>query len=240
MMCGRRGFTLIELLVVIAIIAILAAILFPVFARARERARQTSCLSNMRQLSLSVQMYAQDYDETFPPVVLNVPPPGALHPDGSTVHTSVLWPVRIFPYVQNIDIFNCPSSPRRWAGQRWGCGNYAANRALSGAHWGDAGGPPNISPRRLAEIWQPSNTILLTESWCYGNTQCYYTQRRIQVHSSGNIRNIIPARHNEGANIGLADGHAKWFPVPYEGWKERALAGETVNQDFPGYKWTAE
>src|SRR3954463_137617 len=65
----RRGFTLIELLVVIAIIAILAAILFPVFAHAREKARQTSCLSNLRQLSSAMLMYAGDYDERFPPVV---------------------------------------------------------------------------------------------------------------------------------------------------------------------------
>jgi len=63
---SRNGFTLIELLVVIAIIAILAAILFPVFARAREKARQTSCLSNLKQLSLAILMYAEDYDETLP------------------------------------------------------------------------------------------------------------------------------------------------------------------------------
>ena len=63
---SRRAFTLIELLVVIAIIAVLAAILFPVFAQAREKARQTACLSNMRQMTLGVMMYAQDYDETLP------------------------------------------------------------------------------------------------------------------------------------------------------------------------------
>ncbi len=65
----KKGFTLIELLVVIAIIAILAAILFPVFARAREKARQTSCLSNIKQLTLGVQMYVQDFDERFPPLL---------------------------------------------------------------------------------------------------------------------------------------------------------------------------
>ena len=66
----KKGFTLIELLVVIAIIAILAAILFPVFAQAREKARQTSCLSNMKQLGTATQLYMDDYDETFPPAKL--------------------------------------------------------------------------------------------------------------------------------------------------------------------------
>ena len=232
-MFHRKGFTLIELLVVIAIIAILAAILFPVFARAREKARQTACLSNVKQLSLSVQMYIQDYDETFPPVSMHCSEP-VTYPDGVTQNTSVLWPAIIWPYVGNIDVFNCPSSPRKWTGNRVGWGNYAANRSISGASWNPAGEPPSIRSRKLAEITRPSNTILITENWCYGNSQSYYTQRGVQVHSSGNIRNIIPARHNGGANIGMCDGSAKWLQVPYEQWKAQA----PVNQDFPGYQWT--
>jgi prepilin-type N-terminal cleavage/methylation domain-containing protein len=74
---SNKGFTLIELLVVIAIIAILAAILFPVFAQAREKARQTSCLSNCKQIGLSLQMYAQDYDETLPNAGPNWPGNGS-------------------------------------------------------------------------------------------------------------------------------------------------------------------
>jgi len=104
-MRNRKGFTLIELLVVIAIIAILAAILFPVFARAREKARQSSCLSNMKQIATAYIMYTSDYDELFP-VVLRLQIPG--YDDGLTVggmskHSALL------PYAKNVQIFKCPS-----------------------------------------------------------------------------------------------------------------------------------
>jgi prepilin-type N-terminal cleavage/methylation domain-containing protein/prepilin-type processing-associated H-X9-DG protein len=92
----RKGFTLIELLVVIAIIAILAAILFPVFARARENARKASCLSNMKQLGLGIMQYTQDYDEKYP-----------LGIEESDWHTA--WPKRVQPYVKSIQVFMCPS-----------------------------------------------------------------------------------------------------------------------------------
>src|SRR5438874_6354630 len=94
----RRGFTLIELLVVIAIIAILAAILFPVFAQARDKARQATCLSNLKQLGLAQSMYTQDYDETLPKAI-HLLPDGNLFP----------WPLEVAPYLKNTAVFRCPS-----------------------------------------------------------------------------------------------------------------------------------
>ena len=102
------GFTLIELIVVIAIIAILAAILFPVFAQAREKARQTSCLSNMKQMGLGVMQYVQDYDETYPYAYINT--------GGASASTSfgyTQWTGMIQPYVKNEGIFVCPSDPSK-------------------------------------------------------------------------------------------------------------------------------
>jgi prepilin-type N-terminal cleavage/methylation domain-containing protein len=99
-MLHRRAFTLIELLVVIAIIAILAAILFPVFAQARESARQTSCLSNMKQIGIGLMMYTGDYDEQYPPSQLGLSP------------NLVSWPVMIFPYIKSSQVFVCPSASK--------------------------------------------------------------------------------------------------------------------------------
>ncbi len=106
----RRGFTLIELLVVIAIIAILAAILFPVFAQAREKARQTGCLSNVKQIGLGVQMYTQDYDEM---IVRNAyaDPPRVPEGDHFVNCSTPRWMDVLQPYVKNVDVFNCPSDP---------------------------------------------------------------------------------------------------------------------------------
>src|SRR5687767_5619179 len=107
----RRAFTLIELLVVIAIIAILAAILFPVFAQAREKARQTSCLSNLKQLGLGVMMYTQDYDEVYPQAYYYKN--NTATTNGGSAGGYVTWTVIVNPYIKNVGIFVCPSDKTR-------------------------------------------------------------------------------------------------------------------------------
>lgn len=102
------GFTLIELLVVIAIIAILAAILFPVFAQAREQARKISCVSNIKQISLSVLMYTQDYDETYP--LLEAYDPAAKPPSPDFQFGSASWQNMVQPYIKNYQLYICPDS----------------------------------------------------------------------------------------------------------------------------------
>lgn len=106
---AKRGFTLIELLVVIAIISILASILFPVFARARENARRTSCLSNLKQIGLGLMQYTQDYDERMVPGFITYPSNSYRYSNGS-MGTTAAWYDIIFPYVKNWQMFNCPSA----------------------------------------------------------------------------------------------------------------------------------
>lgn len=188
----RKGFTLIELLVVIAIIAILAAILFPVFARAREKARQSSCLSNVKQIMLSITMYIQDYDETLPP--------SRAHPASGWK----VWTTATEPYRKNEQILTCPSS----AGYGWGNSDYGLNRHIfTEISYG-------ADPRKLSTIEYPAETLALADSSTTGDTADGWTYS----YSWGlnyipeNDR-FIPARHNGGANFGFCDGHAKWHTI---------------------------
>jgi len=201
----RRGFTLIELLVVIAIIAILAAILFPVFARAREKARQTSCLSNMKQISLGIVMYAQDYDETMVRNATAVYDFEA--PDGTPIHivpqSAMLWMYLTYPYVKNVDIYNCPSYSDKWSPSAYdgSCG-YGKNTHLS-----------NVA---MASIKEPVQTVLVLD--------CNYYLADWDVvadpdGSTGSDNAREPRDcHNEGANYGFCDGHAKWMKAGTAGW----------------------
>jgi prepilin-type N-terminal cleavage/methylation domain-containing protein len=129
----RYGFTLIELLVVIAIIAILAAILFPVFAQARESARKSSCLSNARQIGLAAMMYAQDWDEILPetgwvgPCSSPTPNAGGIYAIGDDYFSGVFsFPIASGPYIKNWNIFQCPSDPDKGGFNKFGSFCYEA------------------------------------------------------------------------------------------------------------------
>ena len=185
----RRGFTLIELLVVIAIIAILAAILFPVFARAREKARQSSCLSNVKQLMVGVMMYAQDYDEMLP---------GYHFADAPSANDQ--WYEVIEPYIKNTQVFICPSDQNETpTGYGWNFRFVSYGTHSSSSIVGD----PITS---LGAIKYPAETIIMADS------------RQYYVRGPGTSDpNYWPyARHNGGANFGLADGHAKWYKADFD------------------------
>jgi len=197
----RRGFTLIELLVVIAIIAILAAILFPVFARAREKARQTSCLSNVKQLQLSILMYVQDYDETFPL--------GNNSWDG----TWVKWFTLMEPYIKNQQILTCPSRKTTSPGYGWNIrGGNADSNSTTGLYQNNGMGyhfpvgnrdTPTDEHLSLADIETPAETINIGDlSPPYGNNVGYLVLYSLSY---------LPELHNGGANYGFVDGHAKWY-----------------------------
>ena len=151
----RSGFTLIELLVVIAIIAILAAILFPVFARVRDKARMTSCGSNARQLSLAVQMYTQDYDETLPM---------ACNYDAALDAPDRMYMGQIKPYVKNQGVYLCPSAENAVYGDLWATrsaipiGYSALTEYDSSGTWGVT------SVSTLSMIDEPSRTVLFAET----------------------------------------------------------------------------
>jgi prepilin-type N-terminal cleavage/methylation domain-containing protein/prepilin-type processing-associated H-X9-DG protein len=222
-MAGSSAFTLIELLVVIAIIAILAAILFPVFAQARAKARQTACLSNQKQLGLAVMQYVQDYDETYP---VNNQTYGA---DTSVVIAS--WVRHIQPYVKNYDVFRCPDTPQPDDVQTiYGIGGTTADavkvsrRSLgaNGAVVYAANG--GASPQAISEasVGKPAELPLIADS----SSLIFNDPRYILfagwngptptgwADAGLNTTNPDPrySRHNAGSNVLFGDGHAKWRP----------------------------
>lgn len=161
----RRGFTLIELLVVIAIIAILAAILFPVFAKAREKARQASCLSNIKQLDLALLSYSQDYDESFHP-----------HRDSLSTYG---WADILNPYCKNSQIFKCPS--RSDAGTRVGAATNIAT--YYGWNWNYLGSVAGgVS---LGQVTKPAETITYCDSPSYVNDWWEVNYRPMLIHNGG-------------------------------------------------------
>ncbi|MHB8997873.1 MAG: DUF1559 family PulG-like putative transporter [Armatimonadota bacterium] len=190
----RRGFTLIELLVVIAIIAILAAILFPVFAKAREKARQSSCLSNVKQIGLAVLAYAQDYDERFPRHCFQPSP----------VVSNYCWSVAAMPYMKSTQIMQCPSSTTRINAVGKGCYGYNLSR-LSGTTY------VGLTDRAMGDIQAPAGLIMITESSGGNGLIGYWNADASSTPGSPMSFPIAnPGVHNEGCNICFADGHAKW------------------------------
>ncbi len=215
-MSARRGFTLIELLVVIAIIAILAAILFPVFAKAREKARQSACLSNIKQIGLAFVMYSTDYDDTFVGTWQGYPYTG--------------WPLLLYPYIKNEQVYDCPS---RVPNIPWDSRNdtlrppanvWYYNRAPAYGYntsYGMYDDPDNIMAngpgrawgygiRRISAIEYPAECV-----WC-GDSCKFYSPETYGYTISDDMGVHYSApepepRHNDGFNLSFMDGHAKWF-----------------------------
>jgi prepilin-type N-terminal cleavage/methylation domain-containing protein/prepilin-type processing-associated H-X9-DG protein len=194
----RRGFTLIELLVVIAIIAILAAILFPVFARAREKARQASCLSNTKQLALAEMQYCQDYDEMTSPYGDHSCPTTPCH------H----WWDGVAPYIKNTQVLRCPSTSPHGAVTSGDYGIVYNHNA------GCTTGKPLASFAYPAEgavfmDAQTSSTDTTGQAivYCW---LCYPTAHPNGAADGNDWNRVAPNRHNGGANVAYLDGHAKW------------------------------
>ncbi len=210
---NRRGFTLIELLVVIAIIAILAAILFPVFAQAREKARQTSCLSNLKQNALAMLMYAQDYDEAFP--LAYYYDTGFSQEWAWDAHVDYLTGVAeaglIGPYTRNQQLNQCPS----FRAVSWGrpYTGYAYNTSYIGGGQFEGPGYTIRPAARLGEVQSPSETVLLADSAYWDTLLVNGIAGNNYLRSPQDPYNYVGPnvhfRHNGTANVAYCDGHAK-------------------------------
>jgi len=221
----KRAFTLIELLVVIAIIAILAAILFPVFAQAREKARQTSCLSNLKQLGLGFMMYAQDYDETLPTVPFNSGNCGG----GQVCWPWVDWPntpgngwpavfyTPLQPYIKNTQILQCPSQDESG---RWYDGN--PNNGIS-YMYNEFMYNKNNGWSKMASIGNAAtgvaNVTMLVEGYASGIYNDWDNSGPAPKDQDGmsrlrylNYTGGFYTQPHGGPNAAYCDGHAKFIP----------------------------
>ncbi len=220
------AFTLIELLVVIAIIAILAAILFPVFARARENARRTSCLSNLKQMGLAAMQYTQDYDELYPHYINKFPSTAAAIPapeGGNPWYAGYwYWPEILFPYHKSEQIFYCPSSPDSDRASTKGnaaFNEYGANTSVMSNY-----ANPSVS---LASVVAPSSVYMMMDSGSYYINSTYAKALGALYYyvpgegegggdctgASGSYApgDCASGRHFGGVNMAFADGHVKWL-----------------------------
>jgi prepilin-type N-terminal cleavage/methylation domain-containing protein/prepilin-type processing-associated H-X9-DG protein len=222
----KRAFTLIELLVVIAIIAILAAILFPVFARAREAARSTACKSNLKQIGTAMAMYSQDYDELLTPTYVYADAPA---------NTLLSWfPDLLHPYVKNAKIWVCPSQAPNSAGvwtSNWkrlwmpaGTGpGFQILQVGYGANDGGSAMPGGASPVAQAQVQKPAEKIALVDAitpeiWDYASDSCGGAAHDHQPsgidcalvqHSQGPRRGAVRLTHSDAFNVLFLDGHVK-------------------------------
>jgi prepilin-type N-terminal cleavage/methylation domain-containing protein/prepilin-type processing-associated H-X9-DG protein len=211
----KQGFTLIELLVVIAIIAILAAILFPVFARARENARRSACQSNLKQVGLGFAQYTQDYDERLPPgtaVGINMIINGTNVPD-------VSWPVLIMPYVKSTQLFACPSNSKNSVNKMSRTGDTIPRSYIANSYGNSSSrfvtsirqpmnrsnvAAPNAGGALLSQLVSPAQTILVMEQ---GGPSAGGEIFSIEVLADPNDVNFM--NHLGTTNILFADGHVK-------------------------------
>ena len=218
----KGGFTLIELLVVIAIIAILAAILFPVFAQAREKARQAACLSNGKQMALGVMQYTQDYDELLPVI-------------GNNAQCRGRWQWQLFPYVKNEQVFTCPNiSGNKWSSataQPCGAtGPTVGTSDISGYGWSGAlandtrsSGTDPAPGYSIAEIKKPAETIIIGDV-SYEDQAGYYMYAKnpaLAGTSSSSAWYYPQFRHNVSKTVTYSSTGGKkgvtQFPLPVEG-----------------------
>ena len=203
--CSNRGFTLIELLVVIAIIAILAAILFPAFARARENARRASCMSNLKQIGLGIMQYTQDYDETMP--VYDWPDSGCVGGTGggNGCHG---WANVVQPYVKSDQLFQCPSESKGPAiHTAVGYSDYAYSLNMGWLNFSAA--PSNFGTVSLSAISQPVQSVVVVDAATGAATNNIYTGTKAET---GLVTSLTEGmRHLDGINYLFADGHVKWL-----------------------------
>jgi prepilin-type N-terminal cleavage/methylation domain-containing protein/prepilin-type processing-associated H-X9-DG protein len=203
----KHAFTLIELLVVIAIIAILASILFPVFARARENARRASCMSNLKQIGLGAMMYVQDYDEKYP--ILSYLDSEQVVPPNGVGTVNNCWIFRLQPYLKSSQLFNCPSATRAWTGDKYAATttSYGANQLLL---------TPGTPPLAMAAVDKPSQTIMFADSDGvnpYTILNYYFAP---PYYTGTSASRWMADRHLEGANVVFADGHVKWEKMGHD------------------------
>ena len=200
-MLRKSGFTLIELLVVIAIIAILAAILFPVFARAREKAKQTQCLSNVKQIGLGLMMYTSDYDDCMPFYYSanHKPRPPELPDLTAYSDYGMFWQDLIYPYTKNLQIFICPSSSGGRGTPKAYIGSYGGNYDHVFSHTSSS------KIRNLSQFEHPAETYACVES----NDYITRHDPGILLSSGSGYWGLVVSRHNDQNNVLFLDGHAK-------------------------------